>query len=240
MERARPLPWLAPGVFVGALVPLAAILLRAWHGELGANPIAQVLNQLGLIALVFLVAALGCTPLKTVLGWTWPIRLRRMLGLFGFFYALLHVSTYAALDQGLDWWAIWDDVTKRKFIFVGFAAFALLVPLAATSTSGALKRLGYRRWKRLHRLAYVAPVLGVIHFTLRVKKDVREPVAYALVLGVLLLIRLSCQLRPGTSLRRALRWRETEVRSSQLSTRDARAGGSQPGSVRRSRRHLLE
>jgi sulfoxide reductase heme-binding subunit YedZ len=195
MQRRRPLPWLKPGVFAGALVPLGAIFVRAWRGELGANPIAQALNQLGLIALVFLVTALACTPLKTLFGWTWPSRLRRMLGLFGFFYALLHVSTYTALDQVLDWGAIWDDVTKRKFIFVGFAAFVLLVPLAATSTSRALKRLGYGRWKRLHRLAYVAALLGVIHFTWRVKKDVREPIAYAVVLGALLLVRLGAYLR---------------------------------------------
>jgi sulfoxide reductase heme-binding subunit YedZ len=135
MQRARPLAWLKPGVFVGSLVPLAAILSRAWTGELGANPIAQALNQLGLIALVFLVAALTCTPLKSFFGWTWPIRMRRMLGLFGFFYALLHVSTYAGLDQVLDWHAIWDDVTKRRFIFVGFAAFVLLNPLGKLCAS---------------------------------------------------------------------------------------------------------
>jgi len=199
VRRPKPLPWLKPGVFVGALVPVAAILFRAWRGELGANPIAQALNQLGLVALVFLVAALACTPLKTFFGWTWPIRLRRMLGLFGFFYGLLHVSTYTVLDQVLDWHAIWEDVTKRKFIFVGFAAFVLLVPLAATSTGGALKRLGYARWKRLHRLAYVAPLLGVIHFTWRVKRDVREPVAYAVVLGALLLVRLGVYLRARLS-----------------------------------------
>ena len=195
MQRAGPLPWLKPGVFVGALVPLAAILWRAAHGELGANPIAQALNQLGLVALIFLVAALACTPLKSAFGWTWPIRLRRMLGLFGFFYAVLHISTYAGLDQVLDWHAIWLDVTKRRFIYVGFTAFVLLVPLAATSTSGALKRLGYARWKRLHRLAYVAPILGVIHFTWRVKKDVREPIAYAVVLGALLLFRVATSWR---------------------------------------------
>ena len=194
MRRAGPLPWLKPGVFVGAFAPLGAILLRGSRGELGANPIAQALNQLGLVALVFLVAALACTPLKTLFGWTWPIRLRRMLGLFGFFYGLLHVSTYTVLDQGLDWPAIWADVTKRKFIFVGVATFVLLVPLAMTSTSGALKRLGYARWKRLHRLAYVAPLLGVVHFTWRVKKDVSEPVAYAVVLGALLLVRVGVYL----------------------------------------------
>jgi len=189
------LPWLKPGVVVGALVPLGAILLRGWRGELGANPIAQALNQLGLVALVFLVATLACTPLKTLFGWTWPIRLRRMLGLFSFFYGLLHVSTYTVLDQGLDWPAIWVDVTKRKFIFVGVATFVLLVPLALTSTSGALKRLGYARWKRLHRLAYVAALLGVTHFTWRVKRDVREPIVYGTVLGLLLLVRLGTYLR---------------------------------------------
>ena len=191
MARAGPLPWLKPGVFVGSLVPLVVILLRGAAGELGANPIAEALNQLGLVALVFVVAALACTPLKSMLGWTWPIRLRRMLGLFGFFYAVLHVATYTGLDQGLDWRAIWDDVTKRKFIFVGFAAFVLLIPLAATSTSGALKRLGYTRWKRLHRLAYVAPILAVIHFTWRVKRDTSEPLTYAVVLAALLIVRLA-------------------------------------------------
>ena len=195
MRRPKPLPWLKPGVFVGALMPVAAILFRAWRGELGANPIAQALNQLGLVALVFLVAALACTPLKTLFGWTWPIRLRRMLGLFGFFYGLLHVSTYTVLDQGLDWRAVWADVTKRKFIYVGASTFVLLVPLAVTSTSGALKRLGYARWKRLHRLAYVATVLGVIHFLWRVKRDVREPIVYGTVLAVLLLVRLGTYLR---------------------------------------------
>jgi sulfoxide reductase heme-binding subunit YedZ len=195
MTSRRPLPWLKPGVFAGALVPLAAILLRGAQGRLGANPIDQAMNQLGLVALVFLVAALACTPMKAVFGWTWPIRLRRMLGLFGFFYALLHVLTYSGLDQGLDWTAIWADVTKRKFIFVGFAAFVLLVPLAVTSTAGAVRRLGFARWKLLHRLAYVAPALGAIHFFLRVKKDVREPLVYAAVLGALLLVRVAFYLR---------------------------------------------
>lgn len=195
-----PLPWLKPGVFAGALVPLVAIVVRGMQGNLGANPIAQALNQLGLVALVFLVAALACTPMKTLFGWTWPIRLRRMLGLFAFFYALLHVLTYAGLDQGLDWAAIWKDVSKRRFIFVGFAAFVLLVPLAATSTAGAVRRLGFARWKRLHRLAYLAPALGAIHFFLRVKKDVREPLAYAALLALLLLIRVAAYARERASI----------------------------------------
>jgi sulfoxide reductase heme-binding subunit YedZ len=195
MARRAPYPWLAPGVVVGALVPLAAIVVRGVRGELGANPIAQALNQLGLVALVLLVAALGCTPLKTLVGWSWPLRIRRLLGLLAFFYAALHLATYTGLDQVFAWAAIWKDVTKRKFIFVGFAAFVLLIPLAFTSTNGAVKRLGFARWKRLHRLAYVAPALGVLHFFWRVKKDASEPLAYGAVVACLLAIRLVALLR---------------------------------------------
>jgi sulfoxide reductase heme-binding subunit YedZ len=198
--KTAPLPWLKPAVLTGSLVPITAILLRAWGNALGADPIAQALNQLGLIALVFLVAALGCTPLKVIVGWTWPMRLRRMLGLLAFFYAALHVITYSVIDQGLDWHAILDDILKRKFIFVGFATFVLLIPLAITSTNSAVRRLGYPRWKQLHRLAYVAPALAVLHFTWRVKRDIREPLTYGLVLAMLLAARFLGQLRAPTSL----------------------------------------
>ena len=190
VQHTTPYPWLKPAVFVGSLTPIAALLLHALRGELGANPISQVLNQLGLVALVFLVAALTCTPLKTLFGWTWPLRLRRMLGLYGFVYAALHVSTYVGIDQFFDWQAIVVDILKRPFIFVGFATFVLLIPLATTSTTASIKRLGYARWKQLHRLAYVASLLGVLHFTWRVKKDVSEPLTYALVVGILLLVRV--------------------------------------------------
>jgi methionine sulfoxide reductase heme-binding subunit len=190
-----PLPWLKPAVLAGAFVPVCAILLRAWRRELGADPIAQALNQLGLVALVFLVATLACAPLKLVSGWTWPLRMRRMLGVLAFVYALFHVTTYVALDQSFDWRAIFADVVKRKFIFVGFAAFVVVVPLAATSTNASVKRLGFVRWKQLHRLAYVAPALAVVHFVWRVKKDVREPVAYGVVLASLLLVRVIAFLR---------------------------------------------
>jgi sulfoxide reductase heme-binding subunit YedZ len=195
VKKAPRLPWLKPAVFVGSLMPLGMMILRGVRGELGANPIGEALNQLGLLALIFVVAALAGTPLKTVFGWTWPLRIRRMLGVFGFFYAALHVSTYTGLDQVFDWSAIYHDVTKRKFIFVGFAAFVLLIPLAVTSTNAAVKRLGFVRWKRLHRLAYAIPVLAVIHFIWRVKKDLREPVAYAVILGTLLVIRAGVSLR---------------------------------------------
>lgn len=188
--RRPPFPWLGPGVLVGAAAPAVAIFLRARSGALGANPIAEALNELGLTALVLLIASLACTPLRVVLGWTWPIRIRRRLGLLAFAYAAVHVAVYAGLDQGLDARAVLADVVKRKFIFAGFAAFLLLVPLALTSTNASVRRLGYVRWKRVHSLVYPASLCAAVHFVWRVKKDLREPLVYAAVLGLLLAIRL--------------------------------------------------
>jgi sulfoxide reductase heme-binding subunit YedZ len=196
-KRAVPLPWLKPAVLTGSLVPLAALVLRAALDELGSNPISEALNALGLLALIFLVASLACTPAKVLFGWTWPIRIRRMLGVLAFVYALLHFLTYAVLDQGLDLATLWEDVTKRRFIFVGFAALLLLIPLTFTSTDASVKRLGYVRWKRLHRLAYLAGGLGVIHYWWRVKADLSEPLVYGLILGGLLLVRVIEVLRSG-------------------------------------------
>lgn len=190
-----PLPWLKPAVFTGALVPFFALVAGAFRGTLGANAIAEGLNQLGLLALTLLVASLTCTPLKTLTGWTWPLRLRKMLGLFAAFYAWLHLLTYAGLDQGLDLKAIGKDIAERSFIWLGFLAFLLLVPLTLTSTAGMVKRLGFTWWKRLHRLAYVAATLGGIHFVLRVKKDVTEPAIYGAILGLLFAIRIGSYLR---------------------------------------------
>ena len=164
-SRRGPLPWLNPGLVAGALVPLASILLRARSGGLGANPIAEALNELGLTALILLVAS--------------PARARRTLGLLAFLYAALHVTCYAALDQGFDFGAMAQDVSKRPFIFVGFAAFVLLVPLALTSTRRSVRRLGYVAWSRLHTLVYPAALLAGLHFIWRVKKDLREPLFYA-------------------------------------------------------------
>lgn len=194
-RRLAPLPWLKPGIFVGALAPLASIALRATQGGLSANPIAEVENELGLTALICLVASLACTPARRLLGWTWPTRVRRELGLFAFLYATLHFLTYLVLDQVFDWATIIEDIAKRPFITVGFVAFVLLVPLAFTSTSASIRRLGYRRWNRLHQLAYVAGVLAIVHFIWRVKIDVSQPLIYASVLGVLLLVRVAVWLR---------------------------------------------
>lgn len=188
--RRPPLPWLKPGLFVGALFPLLALLWDAAHRTLGADAVAVGLNQLGYLALVFLMGSLTCTPLKILTGWTWPVRIRRMLGLFAFFYATLHLLTYVVIDQQLDWGVLWGDVTQRKFMVVGFAAFLLLVPLAWTSTDAAVRRLGFQRWKTLHRLAYAAGVLAVVHFYWRVKLDTRVPLTWAAILGVLFLIRI--------------------------------------------------
>lgn len=194
LPRQVPRPWLKPGIFLGALAPLASVILRASQGSLSANPIAEAENELGLTALILLLATLACSPAKRLLGWTWPMRVRREIGLFAFCYATLHFLTYVVLDQGVDWSAIVDDITKRPFITVGFAALVLLTPLAFTSTSGWIKRLGYRRWLRLHQLIYLAGLLAVVHFIWRVKLDVSQPLTYAVILAALLALRLAIRL----------------------------------------------
>ena len=185
----KPYAWLKPGVFVGCLIPLALMIADAARGQLGADPVAIALNRLGLLALITLVASLAATPARLVLGWAWPLRLRRMLGLFAFFYAFLHFTLYLAIDQGFDVAAIVKDVTERKFITVGFAAFVVLVPLAATSPLRVRRMLGPKRWQRLHRLVYLAGALAALHFIWRVKRDLTEPATYALIIATLLLAR---------------------------------------------------
>ena len=189
------MPWLKPGIFLGALVPLISLGLRWSQDALGANPIAQVENELGLTALIFLMAALACTPAKRLLGWNWQMRVRRELGLFAFFYASVHFLTYLVLDQFFDLRVIVGDIVERPFITVGFAALVLLTPLAVTSTNGWVRRLGYRKWQRLHQLVYVAGVLAVVHFVWRVKIDISQPLTYAFVLAILLGARIVWWLR---------------------------------------------
>jgi sulfoxide reductase heme-binding subunit YedZ len=184
--RSRIAKW-AIGVL--ALVPAARIASLAFAGDLGPNPIAEAMNRLGFWTLTLLLATLAPTPIQIVTGWKWPLRLRRMLGLETFLYVCLHFAVYLGVDQFFDWSAIGKDIVKRKFITVGFAAFLLLIPLAITSTDGMVRRLGFVRWKRLHRLIYLAAVLGVVHFVWRVKSDLRQPLIFAAVLASLLAIR---------------------------------------------------
>ena len=203
-KRRRTLLKVAVGA--AALTPAVLVVGRLLTGRLGANPIAELMNQLGLWTLITLLASLACTPVKLVTGWKWPLQLRRMLGLIAFSYVSMHFLTYLVLDQFFDWAAIWQDIAKRKFITVGFLGFLLLLPLAVTSTNKMVKRLGFPRWKRLHRLVYLAATAGVIHFIWRVKADLLEPLIYAGVLVLLLAVRV-------------VAW-----------ARDRRAGGGRPAS----------
>lgn len=178
--------YLKPPLFLLCLIPAASMLAGALGAfDLGANPIETIQDTLGIWGLRFLVITLALTPLKDWSGQTSLIALRRMLGLFAFFYVLLHFLTWLVLDQGLYWPGILPDIAKRPFITIGFAALLLLIPLAITSTRGMMRRLG-RRWQQLHRLIYVIVILGVWHYWWQVKADYREPLLYAVLAGVLL------------------------------------------------------
>lgn len=184
------------GVFLLAAAPLAKLAWDLPTGGLGANPIEAALNRLGFWTLALLLASLAATPANALLGASFLLRARRMLGLWAFAYGTLHLLAYVAVDQGLDLRLLAQDVARRKFMTVGFAAWLLLVPLAVTSTDGWVRRLGFRAWKRLHRLVYAAAVLGVVHFVWRVKADLAEPLTFGAALAVLLLLRL-VPTRPG-------------------------------------------
>ena len=182
--------YLVPAFVTGWLLALGQLGYRLARHQLGANPIATALNQLGLLALVLLVATLTCTPLRLALGWTWPLRVRRTLGLLSFFTALLHFALYLGADQGFDLGAVLADIIKRPFILVGFLALVLLVPLAWTSSKQAVRRLTFPVWQPLHRLVYPIALLGVLHFYLRVKADHTQPLVYLAIILVGFAIRL--------------------------------------------------
>jgi len=182
--------WLKVLVFLLCLVPVGILGWRAVHGDLTANPIEFITHATGDWTLRFLLITLAITPLRMLLGLPELVRFRRMLGLFAFFYACLHFSTWLVLDKFFDMSEIWKDVLKRRFITVGFAAFLLLIPLALTSTAGWIRRLGGKRWQALHRLIYPSAALGVIHYYWLVKSAVIRPLTYAAILAVLLLYRL--------------------------------------------------
>ncbi|MCU0804536.1 MAG: sulfoxide reductase heme-binding subunit YedZ [Burkholderiales bacterium] len=192
MPRFNPSPRavgaIKAALFVVALLPLARLVagVIAFPDWLGANPAEYVTRSVGDWTLRFLLLTLAVTPLRRLTGWNWLLRLRRMLGLFAFFYGVVHFASYVAFDHVFVLDEILKDIVKRPFITVGVAALALMVPLAATSTNAMVRRLGAQRWTALHRLVYPIAVLGVVHFWMMVKRDVTEPAIYAAVLAVLL------------------------------------------------------
>ncbi len=177
-------------VFAAALVPAGWLTWGAFHGALGANPIETITWETGIWTLRLIVATIAITPVRRVTGWNDLVRFRRMLGLFAFFYGLLHLTTYLWLDKFFAFDEIVKDVYKRPFITAGATALTLMIPLALTSTSGMIRRLGGRAWRRLHRLVYVVAVAGVVHYWWLVKADIRRPRLYALAVAVLLGFRV--------------------------------------------------
>jgi sulfoxide reductase heme-binding subunit YedZ len=189
LPGTRQVTWIKVGLFALCLVPLARLVFGAVTSTLGANPIEAITRSTGWWALFLLMATLSVTPLRKLTGANWLLRLRRMLGLYAFFYACVHFITFVWFDHWFDVGEIVKDVIKRPFVTVGFAAFVLLWPLALTSTNAMVRRLG-RNWERLHRLVYLIAVLGVVHYWWLVKRDLTEPILFSLALALLLGLRL--------------------------------------------------
>ena len=175
---------------VNGLVPLTLLLWDVYRKQVGANPLEFVTRTTGMLTLVFLLISLAVTPLRRITGLNWLTRFRRMLGLFAFFYGFLHLMTYVAFDRFFHLTTVPGDVVKRPFIAIGMTAFFLMVPLAITSTDKMVKRLGGKRWTRLHRIVYLSGILGVLHYYMLVKSDVRLPLTFAFLLAVLLGFRV--------------------------------------------------
>ena len=178
-----------PVVFLACLLPLGRLMWRGVHAGLGANPIEFITHSTGDWTLIFLLVTLSITPLRKLTRQYWLISFRRMLGLFAFFYGSLHLTTYVWLDKFFDVHEMLHDIAKRKFITAGMTAFALMIPLALTSTKWSIRKLG-KRWQVLHRLIYFSAAAGVIHYIWLVKADVKKPLEYAFVLGMLLAYRI--------------------------------------------------
>jgi len=205
---------LKPVTFIACLIPLGQLLYNAWTDNLSANPIEFITHFTGDWTLIFLLASLSVTPLRKISGWNELIKYRRMLGLFAFFYAVLHFATYMVLDHFFDFPAIVKDVMKRPYVTAGFTGFVLMIPLAITSTAGMIRRLG-KRWQQLHRFVYVVGIAGVIHFYWLVKADIRRPVQYGAVLALLLGYRLVVKWMPA--LRGRLAQSSSSIGARQLS-----------------------
>lgn len=186
---AAKLRWLSPAVWTGGALPAAFLAVGFTRGTLGANPVEAVLHRLGLLAVVALVACLSCTPAMLAFKWTWPARVRRALGDLAFGYASAHLLLYLLADRGGSLELLLEDVVKRPFITVGLLAWAVMLPLFVTSSAAMVRALGFTKWKRLHRLAYAAGALGVLHFAWGQKKSITEPLVWGAVLGLGFLLR---------------------------------------------------
>lgn len=179
-----------PVVFLACLAPLSLLLYDFYRDELGANPVETITNTTGIWTLRFIVIAIAITPLRWVTGLNQLINYRRAIGLFAFFYGSLHFLTYFILDHQLQFEGLWDDVVKRPYITAGFTAFVLMIPLAITSTTGWIRRMGGRRWNLLHRLVYITALAAVLHYFWKVKLDATYPIYYGIGVAILLGIRL--------------------------------------------------
>jgi methionine sulfoxide reductase heme-binding subunit len=178
-------------IFLAALIPLARLVWKALHDALGANPIEVITHSTGDWTLILILATLSITPLRRISHQYWLIGVRRMIGLFAFFYGTLHFLTYIWLDKFFDLHEMLKDIAKRPFITIGFSAFVLMIPLALTSTTWSIRRLGGKNWRRLHRLIYLTATLGVVHYAWLVKADHRKPIEYGIVLSILLAYRVA-------------------------------------------------
>lgn len=194
--------WIKPALFIACLIPFAQLAYGFYTDDLTANPIEYITRFTGSWALIILITSLAVTPLRKIFGWNALIKFRRMLGLFAFFYAVLHFLTYMVLDHFFDFQAIVKDIFKRPYVTAGFTSLVLMIPLALTSTAAMIRRLG-KRWQQLHRLVYIAAAAGVLHFYWLVKSDIRRPAQYGAVLALLLGVRLVYALLPRASKRLA-------------------------------------
>lgn len=178
-------------LWIAGLAPLAWLIRNGFRGELTADPVKYITHFTGRTALIILFITLCVTPIRRLSGWNGIIRLRRLIGLFSFFYAVIHLLIYLAFDRGFVFTELGEDIAKRPYITIGFTAWLMLLSLAVTSPQAMVRRLGGKRWRALHRLVYLVPVLGVIHFTWAQKKDISLPMVYALVLGIIFAVRLA-------------------------------------------------
>jgi sulfoxide reductase heme-binding subunit YedZ len=197
-----------PALFLAALIPFSQLVYGIFWGDLGANPVEVITNTTGIWTLRLIVITLAITPLRWLTGWNVVIQFRRMLGLFAFFYSVLHFMTYFVLDRSLMFEGLWEDVVKRPYITMGFTGFVLMIPLALTSTKGWIRRLGGKRWNLLHRLIYLTAIFAVVHYWWKVKLVTTNPKIYAAIVAILLGARL---------------WKAIARRQSARATQPARA-----------------